>query len=49
MALVHHHNHHPDRVQDLALVGLFLVVVGIIAFAVPCVKMAVDQAFALIW
>ncbi|HEX3675282.1 MAG TPA: hypothetical protein VHU87_13495 [Rhizomicrobium sp.] len=40
--------HHPDRSHDLALVGLVLVVFGIIAAAVPCLKVAVDQLFALI-
>jgi hypothetical protein len=45
MALVHH----PDRSQDLALVGLVLVVFAIIAAAVPCLKIAVDQFFSLIW
>lgn len=47
MALVH--DHQPDRAHDLALVGLVLVVFGIIAAAVPCLKMAVDQVFSLIW
>jgi hypothetical protein len=41
--------HHPDRAQDLSLVGLVLVVFGIIALCVPCLKMAVDQFFGLIW
>jgi hypothetical protein len=45
MALVHH----PDRSQDLALIGLVLVVFGIIAAAVPCLKICVDQFFSLIW
>lgn len=45
MALVHHHQ--ADRKHDLALVGLVLVVFGIIALAVPCAKMAIDQAFSL--
>ncbi|HEY2034249.1 MAG TPA: hypothetical protein VGH02_11240 [Rhizomicrobium sp.] len=48
MSLVHHH-HQPDRAHDLALVGLVVVVFGIIAAAVPCLKMAVDQFFSLIW
>ena len=47
MALVH--DHRPDRAHDFALVGLVLVVFGIIAAAVPFLKMAVDQFFALIW
>ena len=46
MALVHHHE--PDRVHDWSLVGLVVVVFGIIAAAVPCLKMAVDQLFYLI-
>lgn len=46
MALVHHE---PDRTRDLALVGLALVVFAIIAAAVPCCKICVDQAFSLIW
>jgi hypothetical protein len=46
MALVHHHE--PDRVHDWSLVGLVVVVFGIIAAAVPCLKMAVDQLFSLI-
>jgi hypothetical protein len=45
MALVHHHE--PDRSRDLALVGLALVVFGIIAAAVPCLKLCVDGYFAL--
>lgn len=45
MALVHR----PDRLHDLSLVGLFLVVVGIIAAAVPCMKFLVDRLFSLIW
>ncbi len=47
MALVHHHR--PGQTHDLSLVGLALVVFGIIALAVPCLKWAVDQLFALIW
>jgi hypothetical protein len=47
MALVHHHE--PDRAHDLALVGLVVVVFAIIAAAVPCLKLAVDQFFSLIW
>jgi hypothetical protein len=46
MALVHDHR---DRTRDLSLVGLVLVVFGIIAVSVPCLKMAVDQCFSLIW
>jgi hypothetical protein len=45
MALVHHHE--PDRIHDLALVGLALVVFGIIAAAVPCLKACVDALFGL--
>ncbi len=45
MALVHHHE--PDRSSDLALIGLALVVFGIIAAAVPCLKVCVDGFFAL--
>ncbi|MEJ0024851.1 MAG: hypothetical protein WDN01_02385 [Rhizomicrobium sp.] len=45
MALVHHP--HPHRTHDLAVVGLVLVVFGIIAAAIPCLKMAIDQLFAL--
>jgi hypothetical protein len=45
MALVHHQ---PDRSHDWSLIGLFLVVIGLIALSVPCVKMAVDQFFSLI-
>jgi hypothetical protein len=45
MALVHHHE--PDRARDLALVGLALVVFGIIAAAVPCLKFCVDGFFRL--
>ncbi len=41
--------HHPDRLRDLSLVGLFLVVVGIIAAAVHCMKFVVDRLFSLIW
>jgi hypothetical protein len=41
--------HHPDRSHDLSLIGLILVVFGIIAAAVPCLKVAVDQLFSLIW
>ena len=46
MALVHHHE--PDRSRDLALVVLALVVFGIIAAAVPFLKICVDGLFALI-
>jgi hypothetical protein len=45
MALVHDHQ---DRSRDLSLIGLVLVVFGIIAVSVPCLKMAVDQLFALL-
>jgi hypothetical protein len=45
MALVHHPE--PDRARDLALLGLALVVFGIIAAAVPCLKMFVDGMFRL--
>jgi hypothetical protein len=45
MALVHHHE--PDRSRDLALVALALVVFGIIAAAVPCLKFCVDGVFAV--
>jgi hypothetical protein len=45
MALVHHE---PDRTHDLSIVALVLVVFAIIAAAVPCLTMAVDQLFALI-
>ena len=40
--------HHADRTRDLSLVGLVLVVFGIIAAAVPCLKLAVDQLFAML-
>jgi hypothetical protein len=45
MALVHHHE--PDRVHDWSLVGLVAVIFGIIALAVPFVRMAIDQIFGL--
>ena len=45
MALVHHQE--PDRAHDLALIGLALVVIAIIAVAVPGLKMFVDAAFSL--
>lgn len=45
MVLVHHHE--PDRSHDLALAVLALVVVGIIAAAVPLLKLCVDWGFAL--
>ena len=41
--------HRPGWSHDLSLVGLFLVVVGIIAAAVPCMKLLVDRLFSLIW
>ncbi len=44
MALVHQ----PDRSHDLSLVVLVLVIFGIIAAAIPCLKMAVDQFFSLV-
>jgi hypothetical protein len=40
---------HPRRGHDLHLVGLVLVVFGVIAMAVPCVKLMIDQAFSLLW
>jgi len=46
MALVH--THEPDVRQDIALVGLALVVCGIIAAAVPCLKFCVDMCFGLL-
>jgi hypothetical protein len=45
MALVHHHE--PDRSHDLALVVLALVICGIIAAAVPFLKVCVDGLFGL--
>jgi len=45
MALVHDHR---DRSRDISLVGLVLVVFGIIAVSVPCLKLAVDQFFAFL-
>jgi hypothetical protein len=45
MALIHHHE--PDRAHDVALIALALVVFGIIAAAVPCLKTCVDWFFAL--
>jgi len=45
MALVRHHE--PAWVRDVALVGLVLVVFGIIAAAIPCLKMCVDWFFGL--
>ena len=45
MTLVHQHR---DRSHDLSLIGLIVVIVGIIAFSVPCVKIAIDQAFSLV-
>ena len=47
MALVHQHL--PGRRQDWSLVGLVVVIFAIIALAVPCAKMAIDQLFSLIW
>jgi hypothetical protein len=46
MALAHHHE--PDRRRDLALVGLVFVLFGIIAAAVPCLKLCVDFLFRLV-
>ncbi|HEY1629833.1 MAG TPA: hypothetical protein VGF56_00860 [Rhizomicrobium sp.] len=43
MSLVHPSG--PTR--DWSLVGLAVVVFGIIALAVPCLKLAVDQLFSL--
>jgi hypothetical protein len=43
MTLVHHQA--PDRSHDLSIVALVLVVFAIIAAAVPCLKIAVDQIF----
>ena len=45
MALAHHHEH--DRAHDLSLIALGIVVIAIIAAAVPCLKTCVDWAFAL--
>lgn len=45
MALVH--KHEPDRSHDLALVGLALVLVAVIAISVPCLKVLVDVLFGL--
>ena len=45
MALVHH----TDRVHDLSLIGLVLVVFGIIAVAAFCVRLVMDQVFSLFW
>ena len=39
--------YHPDRSRDWSIVGLILVVFGIIAVAVPCLKMAMDNLFLL--
>ncbi len=47
MALVHQHQ--PHRKHDLAVVGLVLVAIGIIALAVPCAKLAIDQLFGMFW
>jgi hypothetical protein len=46
MALVHHHG--PDRAHDLALLGLVLVVIAIIAAAVPFLRLCVDSLFGLL-
>ncbi len=45
MSLVHRHE--PNRVHNLALLGLVLVVFGIIAVAVPLSKVCIDSIFAL--
>jgi hypothetical protein len=45
MALVHHHE--PERSRDLALIGLALVVVAIIAAAVPFLKLCVDTCWGI--
>jgi hypothetical protein len=45
MALVHPQR---EKSHDWHLIGLVLVVFGVIALSVPCVKMAVDQFFSLI-
>ena len=45
MALVHRHE--PDRSHDLALCGLAVLLVAIIAISVPCLKFLVDMAFSL--
>jgi len=41
------HRHEPDWTHDLALVGLGLVLIGIIAVSVPCLKFLVDIVFGL--
>jgi len=46
MALVHHPE--PDRSRDLALIGLVVVIFGIIAAAIPCLKTVVDALFRLL-
>lgn len=46
MAVIHHHE--PDRGRDLALLGLVLVLFGIIAISIPCLKVCVDYAFRLV-
>lgn len=45
MAVVHHHE--PNRTHDMALCGLALFVIAIIAAAVPVLKFCVDSCFAL--
>ncbi|HEY0106371.1 MAG TPA: hypothetical protein VGB91_09830 [Rhizomicrobium sp.] len=47
MALVHRHE--PKRARDLALIGLALIVFGIIAAAVPFLKVCIDGVFGLFW
>jgi len=43
MALVHHHG--PDRGHDMALMGLAILVIAIIAAAVPFLRLCVDSLF----
>jgi hypothetical protein len=45
LALVH--KHEPDWSHDLALVGLALVLIAVIAISVPCLKFVVDMLFRL--
>ncbi|HVZ92315.1 MAG TPA: hypothetical protein VG843_11745 [Rhizomicrobium sp.] len=45
MALVHHHE--PDHAHDMALIGLAALVIGIIAVAVPVLRVCVDYLFGL--
>jgi hypothetical protein len=39
----------PDRLHDLALVGLVFIVFGILAAAASLAKMVLDQFFSLVW